>query len=52
MNKATKIYIINDITSINFYLAKTYQIENDGISFEHGVDKFQSKSYSSKSAKW
>ena len=54
MNKATKICIINYITSIDFYLAYTYQTENDGISFEHGANKFQSKSlsYSSKSANW
>ena len=53
MTKAKKIYIINDITSTDFYLANTYQIENDCISFEHGADKFQAKSlsYSSKSAK-
>ena len=35
MNKTTKIFTINDITSIDFYLASTRQIENDGISFEH-----------------
>ena len=46
MNKATKICILNDITSIDFYIlvANTYQIGNDGISFEHGAIKFQSKS--------
>ena len=27
MNKATKICIINDITSIDLYLANTYHIE-------------------------
>ena len=35
MNKATKICTINDITSTDFYLANSHQIENNGISFEH-----------------
>ena len=46
MNKATKICTINNITSSDFYLANTHKIENDGISFEHGTEKFQSKSFS------
>ena len=46
MNKATKICTINGITSINFYLANIHQIENDGISIEHGTEKFQLKSLS------
>ena len=44
MNKATKICTINDITSIEFHLANSIEIENYGISFEHGVEKFQSES--------
>ena len=38
--KATKICTINDITSIEFYLANNHQIEIYGISFEHGAEKF------------
>ena len=54
MNKATKICTINDFTSTEFYLANSHQIENYGSSFEHGTEKFLSKSlsFSSKSAKW
>ena len=44
MNKTTNIWTINDITSIDFYLANSYQIENYGISFEQFAEKFQSKS--------
>ena len=54
MNKATKIWTINDIMSIDFYLAYTYQKENDGISFELDAENFWSKSlsFSSQSARW
>ena len=46
MNKATNIYTVYDITSINFYLGNDRQIENYGITFEYGAEKFQSKSLS------
>ena len=40
-----KICTVNDITSINFYLANDHQIENYSISFEYGAEKFQSKTH-------
>ena len=54
MNKLMKICTINDITSIDFNLVDSHQIENYGIGFEHDAEKFHSKnfSFSSQSAKW
>ena len=43
MNKATKIYTLNDIIIIDFNSANSHQIENYGISFDHCAEKFQSK---------
>ena len=40
MNKGTEICTKGDITSIKFYLVNSHQIENYGISFENGAEKF------------
>ena len=40
MNKATKLYTINDITSIDLNLPNSHRIENYGINLEHCAEKF------------